>query len=93
MYVHMPAAQQAFIKARGDGVAFELNRLEVRLPHASAQDWLRQPVQQATLAVDGQPQHSWRAFLQQLPNRHWVAVVRGPPIAAVDAFGVSGLTG
>jgi 4'-phosphopantetheinyl transferase len=89
----MPAAQQAFIKARGDGIAFELSRLEVRLPQASAQDWMRQPVQQATLAVDGQPQHSWRAFLQQLPNRHWTAVVRGPPAAAVDAFGVSGMTG
>jgi hypothetical protein len=46
-------------------------------------------VQAVRLLVDGQPQHRWRAFLQQLPNRHWVCVVRGPPDAAVDAIGVS----
>lgn len=62
----------------------------MRLPQAAAQDWVRQPVQAAALMVDGQPQHSWRAFLEQLPNRHWAAVVRGPPAAAVDAHGVSG---
>jgi len=49
-----------------------------------------QPVQGAALVVDGQLQHYWRAFLQQLPNRHWAAVVRGPPSAVVDADGVSG---
>lgn len=81
---------QAFIKARGDGVAFELNRLEVRLPQATGINWMLQPVQAAALVVDGQLQHYWRAFLQQLPNRHWAAVVRGPPSAVVDADGVSG---
>jgi phosphopantetheinyl transferase len=82
---------QAFIKARGDGIAFELSQIQVSLPQASSQDWARQPVQPAGLTVVGQQQESgnWRAFLQQLPNQHWVAVVRGPPAAAVDANGVS----
>lgn len=90
---HMLAAvvPQAFIKARGDGIAFELSQIQVSLPQASNQGWARQPVQPAILTVVGQPQESrnWRAFLQQLPNRHWAAVVRGPPAAAVDANGVS----
>ena len=63
--------------------------MEVLLPAATANDWALQPVQTAALVVDGQLQCDWRAFLQQLPNRHWVAVVRGPPAAAVDAEGVS----
>lgn len=84
---------QAYIKARGDGMAFEVSRLEVQLPAAvTAQPslpWAGQPVQCAQLVVDGVPQVCWRAFVQRLPNRHWVAVVRGPPADAIDAFGVS----
>jgi len=47
-----------------------------------------QGVQPVQFVVDGVSQLQWRAFLQQLPHGHWVTVVRGPPEAAVDAFGV-----
>ncbi|KAF6252582.1 4'-phosphopantetheinyl transferase [Scenedesmus sp. NREL 46B-D3] len=85
------SCKEAFIKARGDGVAFApLSRIEAQLPNpaAAAQQGQQQPVQAVRLLVDGQLQPRWRAFLQQLPNRHCVCVVRGPPEAAVDAFGV-----
>lgn len=111
---------QALIKARGDGVAFEpLSRIHVQLPmltptsssdvqpHQAVQPTQAvqplqpaqavppvqaappiQPVQAVQLVVDGRPQPRWRAYLQQLPHRHWVAVVRAPPECVVDAAGV-----
>ena len=36
---------------------------------------------------DWQPQHGWRFDIQPLRNGHWVSVARGPPEAAIDAFG------
>ncbi|WIA35519.1 hypothetical protein OEZ86_003946 [Tetradesmus obliquus] len=91
----MWSCKEAFIKARGDGVGFApLSRIEAQLTHPAAatqpgqqQQQQQQPVQAVRLLVDGQPQPQWRAFLQQLPGRHWVCVVRGPPAAAVDAIG------
>eukprot|EP00877_Chromochloris_zofingiensis_P014382 jgi/Chrzof1/9198/Cz03g39160.t1 len=74
---------QAFIKARGDGLGFEpLSRVEVLFQGDAVM------ATTAVIAVDGTAQHRWRMMLHQLPNRHWVAVARGPPEAVVDAFGV-----
>ncbi|KAF8065883.1 Aasdhppt [Scenedesmus sp. PABB004] len=89
-FQQMWCVKEAFIKARGDGVAFEpLSRVEAVLPpDAGAGGGAAQPpVRRGALLVDGQPAPRWRVFLQQLPGRHWVAVARGPPDAAVDAHG------
>eukprot|EP00879_Flechtneria_rotunda_P019306 GHRR01020276.1.p1 GENE.GHRR01020276.1~~GHRR01020276.1.p1 ORF type:complete len:269 (+),score=29.88 GHRR01020276.1:469-1275(+) len=87
----MWSCKEAYVKARGDGVAFEpLSRIDVQLPSqlaANAATW--PPMQKIQVLVDGGIQPCWHFCLHILPNRHIVAVARGPPGAAVDAYGVS----
>jgi len=72
--------KEAFTKARGDGIAFELKRCSFSM----VGDW---PSSQATVAVDGVEQDGWTFSLQQLAGEHWVSVARGPVNDAIDAYG------
>ena len=77
--------KEAFVKARGDGIAFEpLSRCDFTL-HGSASSGAA--VETASVSVDGQPRAEWRFFVQQLPGGHWVSTSRGPPLEAIDAIG------
>lgn len=92
--------KEAYIKARGDGLAFSpLARAEFRLERRTDEDDCvvdggGGDDQVATTAcitasarVDGKELVAWSFALHQLPGDHWVAVARGPPNAAVDAWG------
>jgi hypothetical protein len=90
------ACKEAFVKARGDGLGFApLSRIHTELRPAAdlgaggnaaagaPGGW------EADLTVDGAPLGAgWHVAVQRLPRRHWVAVVRAPPSAAVDEWGV-----
>eukprot|EP00191_Tetraselmis_sp_GSL018_P017622 CAMPEP_0177591444 /NCGR_PEP_ID=MMETSP0419_2-20121207/8001_1 /TAXON_ID=582737 /ORGANISM="Tetraselmis sp., Strain GSL018" /LENGTH=312 /DNA_ID=CAMNT_0019082187 /DNA_START=463 /DNA_END=1402 /DNA_ORIENTATION=+ len=71
--------KEAYVKARGDGIAFELRRAEFEI--------LPGPPPTARLRVDGAPQRGWAFSLHALPRGHWVSVARGPPDQIVDAYG------
>ena len=75
--------KEAYVKARGDGIAFELGKCEfaeVRQSGGGA-------VETAAITVEGAPKPAWRFFLQAAPEEHWISVGRGPPVDAVDAWG------
>ena len=71
---------QAFIKAVGLGLEFELGRAEFTLSGSSA-----------SVAVEGVPQPLWAFRLHELGKGHWVSVARGPLEAVVDRWGVGRL--
>lgn len=77
--------QEAFVKARGDGLGFELNRASFRFEEHSAHGM--PPHHQAMVVVDGKPAPSWRFFQQPLGSDHWVTVARGPTTDVVDKVG------
>ena len=84
--------KEAFVKARGDGLAFELRRVEFAFcdpPHARAAAeaaadgdplWAR-------VLIDGELQPDWRGESSVLPRGHVVSVVRTAVGAAQDAWG------
>lgn len=81
------SAKEAFVKARGDGIAFELGKVEFR--------WVPLPgfpsgtAYEATCAVEGRPAELWRFIHHRLPGEkaHWVTVARGPLTDIIDAMG------
>lgn len=78
--------KEAYTKGRGDGLGFEFSRCEFTL--GRTEDGIDgQPVQLATVRVDGREQPRWRFFIQELEANHWISVGRGPPTDVVDAFG------
>jgi 4'-phosphopantetheinyl transferase len=86
------SCKEAFIKARGDGLAFSpLARAEFGF--GGGEHGGTSPASEgaasftATLRVDGVAQPEWSFLVEHLPTDHWVSVARGPPTAAVDAWG------
>ena len=72
--------KEAYVKGRGDGIAFELGRCEFSFhgtPMAST----------ASVLVDKLPKRKWRFYIAELGERHWVSVARGPPGDIIDAHG------
>lgn len=74
------SCKEAFVKARGDGLGFELGRAEFEF-HGGPDAF------EASVAVAGRLQPKWTFFVQRL-GEHWVTVARGPPEDVVDAHGV-----
>jgi len=72
--------KEAFTKARGDGIAFELGRCEFVLDGP----W---PAEKAAVRVDGELQLGWVFSLHRLSGDHWVSVARCPPSEVIDANG------
>lgn len=75
--------KEAFVKARGDGIAFDLRKADFRLQQTD----FKNAMVAAVLLLDGIPQSKWRFTVQELCGGHMVSVARGPPSAAVDAIG------
>ena len=75
----LPRPEQAFVKATGEGLGFDLRQAEFRIEGSTA-----------SVAVRGVPQPRWRLHLHELGADHWASVARAPPDAVVDAWGVSG---
>ncbi len=80
--------KEAFVKARGDGLGFDLGR--AAFTPEGGDPFSRR----ATVSVDGAPDDRWTFSIQAAGSReadggsHWVTVARGPPEDVVDAFGV-----
>ena len=79
--------KEAFVKARGDGLAFEMRRVDFqRCPR----DATRQPPpveQQWRVYLDGYLQSDWRCTVCELQEGHIVSIARGPADCAQDAWG------
>mmetsp|Transcript_47803 Transcript_47803/g.120659 ORF Transcript_47803/g.120659 Transcript_47803/m.120659 type:complete len:296 (+) Transcript_47803:194-1081(+) len=71
--------KEAFVKARGDGIAFELNQAEFHIEGGGLGD-------SATVHVDGRPLNGWSFQLHDLPDGHIVSVARGSPADIIDAY-------
>jgi 4'-phosphopantetheinyl transferase len=72
--------KEAFVKARGDGLAFEpLSRAEFTIdgPLSSLQP---------RVCVDGHARPEWKFFLEERDG-YWFSVSRAPPKAIIDAVG------
>jgi len=78
--------KEAFVKARGDGLAFEFCRCEFVFEET------HDDVQKATVSVDGVVLPLWHFSVQLLPGGYYVSVARGPPDAAIDANGAFSAT-
>lgn len=77
------SAKEAFVKARGDGLGFELNRAEFTF--TTVDETI--PTYTATLTIDGKSAPFWRCFQERLGENHWATVARGPTGDIVDAHG------
>jgi 4'-phosphopantetheinyl transferase len=72
------ALKEAFVKATGEGLGFDLARAEFAVDEAAGA---------ATARVDGAPAPHWAFRLHTLGGGHTVAVARAPPAVVVDAWG------
>lgn len=91
------SCKEAFVKARGDGLGFELGRAGFDFQALSLGDVSGgdptgpgEPDPRAFVAsvrVDGQPAPGWRFVQHRLGENHWVTVARGPTDSVVDANG------
>ncbi|GAB4820177.1 hypothetical protein N2152v2_007223 [Parachlorella kessleri] len=68
--------KEAYVKATGEGLGFDLGKAEFKLSGCTA-----------TVKVDGKAQPRWAFFVQELGRGHYVSVARGPLEAVVDAWG------
>lgn len=71
--------KEAYVKATGEGLGFELGRCEFKINGDN---------RRATVIVDGVSRTDWMFHLHELGRGHWVSVARGPVSAIVDAWGV-----
>ncbi|EIE24817.1 4'-phosphopantetheinyl transferase [Coccomyxa subellipsoidea C-169] len=79
MFRRLWSLKEALVKARGDGLGFDLSKAEFHF-----EDGIRSDT--ASVWIDGRQQTRWRFFLQELSDGHWVSVARGPPENIVDAW-------
>uniref|UniRef100_A0A977TQI4 holo-[acyl-carrier-protein] synthase n=1 Tax=Amphidinium carterae TaxID=2961 RepID=A0A977TQI4_AMPCA len=86
------SAKEAFVKARGDGLAFPLGKAEFQW--TALPDSPPKTAYEGTLCVDGKPQPLWRFVQHRLPGTvaHWVTVARAPQTDIIDAHGVFSAT-
>eukprot|EP00887_Chlorella_sp_A99_P000188 scaffold13.g188.t1 len=68
--------KEAFIKAIGLGLEFELIKAEFAVDGSAA-----------ALTIEGAPAPRWAFRLHELGGSHWVSVARGPLDAVVDRWG------
>ncbi|PRW32899.1 L-aminoadipate-semialdehyde dehydrogenase-phosphopantetheinyl transferase-like [Chlorella sorokiniana] len=76
MFRKLWSLKEAFVKATGEGLGFELGLIEFQLDGSTA-----------SASVRGEPAEGWAFHLHELGQGHWVAVARAPLSAVVDAWG------
>lgn len=77
------SAKEAFVKARGDGLDFPLNRAGF---HFEAMEGSA-GASMGILTLDGSVEGRWSFFQHCLGGSHWVTVARGPTEDVLDAHG------
>ncbi|KAL4448944.1 hypothetical protein ABPG77_007661 [Micractinium sp. CCAP 211/92] len=70
------ALKEAYVKATGEGLGFDLGKVEFSISGNTA-----------TASLLGLPQQEWAFHLHELGAGHWAAVARAPLSAVVDAWG------
>lgn len=75
--------KEATVKARGDGIVFDMQRLEMVLPTVA---FPAGPVGETTVCVDSAPSPLW-AYTSAQHAGHWFSVARCPPSEVVDEHG------
>lgn len=73
--------KEAYIKAVGIGLGFDLRRIEFR--YGSRGLWGNE----AIAKIDGSDCTTWRFFLDRMGTDHWVCVARGPLWDAIPSSG------
>ena len=75
------SCKEAYTKARGDGLKFDLQRAEFSSLGTTDGTTV------LSVTVDGVAMHRWKFFSKTLEGGYMVTVARGPPGDAVDAWG------
>jgi len=80
------SAKEAFVKARGDGMVFDLGRVEFRWAPLEDDGTA---FKTTAVIVDGVAAPLWTCVQHKLPceQPHWVTVARGPLCEIVDVNG------
>lgn len=87
-FQHCWSAKESFVKARGDGLAFDLGRAGFSFEPCIGTGRVEEhTLFKATLAVDGEVSKDWRFFQQCIGGDHWVTVARGPTHDVCDEDG------
>lgn len=79
------SAKEAFVKARGDGIAFDMGRASFQFDEQDSQGDGESFLGTAT--VDGELASRWLFFQDRFSGNHWITVARGPTTDVVDANG------
>jgi len=81
------SAKEAFVKARGDGIAFPLGKAEFQWK--ALPEFPPRTAYEGTVRVDGKEAPLWRFVQHRMPGSapHWVTVARAPLTDIIDAHG------
>jgi len=83
--------KEAYIKAVGVGLGFDLQRAEFVCSHGldqaeAAPGGQRRRCATATIRIDGVARPEWKFLIESLDDHHIVAIARGPFAQAIDSF-------
>ena len=85
------SCKEAFVKARGDGLGFDLGRCSFRCDEVQLEDGGAADEDdrffQCRLLVDGVQRDDWMLFSHRLKDGHYCTIARGPPSDIIDAWG------
>jgi len=81
------SSKEALVKARGDGLGFDLHRASFDFDEPRSDDCQLSGLAIASVLVDGTLARHWRFFQHQLDDGHCVTVARGPTFDVVDQKG------
>eukprot|EP00420_Gonyaulax_spinifera_P024513 CAMPEP_0197905746 /NCGR_PEP_ID=MMETSP1439-20131203/61037_1 /TAXON_ID=66791 /ORGANISM="Gonyaulax spinifera, Strain CCMP409" /LENGTH=408 /DNA_ID=CAMNT_0043527041 /DNA_START=45 /DNA_END=1271 /DNA_ORIENTATION=- len=81
------SAKEAFVKARGDGLAYELGKAEFHW--TPLEGFPERSAYSGTVVVEGKEAPQWRFVQYRMPGEkpHWTTVGRGPLTSIIDANG------
>eukprot|EP00933_Yihiella_yeosuensis_P057243 TRINITY_DN5690_c0_g1_i1.p1 TRINITY_DN5690_c0_g1~~TRINITY_DN5690_c0_g1_i1.p1 ORF type:complete len:468 (+),score=90.51 TRINITY_DN5690_c0_g1_i1:46-1449(+) len=81
------SAKEAFVKARGDGIAYPLGQAEFHWK--PLEGFPAKTAFEGSVTIEGKPSETWRFVQYRMPGEpaHWTTVGRGPLTDIIDAHG------